>query len=685
MTFPWRGDALEPNVHFRAVGHTGADYGNPNSNGDPRWGIDFHAAKFVNSEWETTDGGPLNTDAYIYGVNVYSPVDGEIVACWRKTPDKLTPTVDYDLDKDGIFGEGNNCVDSGDVCQTDADCAINDECGDGHDVSPMSAGNHLQIRNEDGDYIIFFAHMQYNSIPTELCPLPANRDDRDKTSEFGEDSPGADGWPDDLLEDCNGAEGFPRDTILPAPVPIKAGQFLGRVGHSGSSTRPHLHMHAKPLWEDDQDDLCVGNSEEIEFYESWSQMCAEGAALSGGWTPLDGYNPLRPYDLGGACTDDGDCVGDEVCQESQCVVVSPHYCFLPDAIGPQQDEEDFNVSATNLHFATHADGDVLVYQTSGALRLRSYDIDGFGHVQSQDTQNEGTVKDVAVARPNSTRNVIVSIRGNDDNLKHIPYTVSSVNGTIVRQVGKELTESDVYQVESTYSPAHAGYVVAIEDDDHNLKVIDYHVNNSLDITRNVTGSGTGGTIVDVAIATMEGYDGVVTAEVTDLGYLTVRSFDVPAAGGVTNADVWSSWVDATSVTIDRVPTSVGEYVVTSVIRDGGELRLDSWEVDGSGNITWMDTYETGDVSEHDGTAGPKITGDFVMGVRDSDDEFKLIGWDVNWLGQIRRNSTRDLTAVTQTAVASTAAGGGNYLVAARTDTLNELHLFVYDENYHMWY
>lgn len=686
MTLPWRGDALEPNVYFRSNGHTGSDYGNP------VWGMDLHAAKWVDPDWQTNDGGNQNTDEYIFGVDLYSPIDGEIVACWRTAPDKPSPTLDYDLDGDGVFGEAKNCVVSGDVCEDDSDCFAIwpqlDSCGSGHDRSPMAAGNHLQIRNEAGDFVVFLAHMQSGSIPAELCPLPANRDDQDTTSSPGDTLVGPDGWPDVKTDTCTETdEGFPQDTILPTPVPVKQGQFIGRVGHSGASSRPHLHMHAKPIFNEADGDYCVENSEEMLFSEAWAQECETGNAPTGGWSPLDIENPVEPYDIGGSCDDDTDCVGDEVCSsEGQCVVVKPGYCFLPDAIGPQEDHDDYNIPATNLHFTTHTDGDVLVYQSSGALRLRSYDLDSFGVIQAQDTHDEGSVLDVAVARPNSSRDVIVSVRGSNGVLKHIPYDVATVSGTIVRMVGKEWTDSTVLQVESTTSPEHAGFVVAVETSSGNLKVIDYHVTAGLDITRDLSSDGTGGAIDDLAITTMGIYEGVVTAEIDTGGDLNVRSFDVPLAGGVTNADTWTTNIDGDSVTIDRVPTSFGnEYFVTSVIRDSGALRLDSWEVDDFGTISLIDSYEVGVVSQHDGTAGTTMSGDFVVGMRDSADEFRMIGWDVNIVGELRRNSTRDLGDVTQTAISTSFAGGGNHLVAARTDGAGDLHLYVYGENYSGWY
>jgi hypothetical protein len=48
-------------------------------------------------------------------------------------------------------------------------------------------------------------------------------------------------------------------------------------------------------------------------------------------------------------------------------------------------------------------------------------------------------------------------------------------------------------------------------------------------------------------------------------------------------------------------------------------------------------------------------------------------------------STPSTAAFRLRALATTSAGGGDYLVAARTDEQGELHLFVYDENYHGWF
>lgn len=643
LRFPARGDSLPNGVYFESDGHTDEDYGNVT------WSIDIRAMAFRDSDWQsyepgTIPGNETNEDKYVFGAPVYAPEDGEIIACWWTAPDKPGPNTGYDIDGDGIFGEPN----------------VPD------DRSPLGGGNHLQIRNADGDHIVFLAHMQNGSIPPELCPLPASRDSN------------GDGWPDNRTSTCSlggSWDGWQAGTILPTPVPVKAGDFLGRVGHSGSSSGPHLHIHVKPFTTDAQGDPCEGPSEEIEFVETWAQTCEPGEdAATFAWDPLHLENPLEPWTLAPS-EDPGGTLG-----TGPEWIETPRWCFLPDAIGAQQDHEDYNVAATNLHFTTHSSGDTLVYQSGGALRLRTYKLLTDGSISNQSTLSEGSVLDVAAVRPRSDRHVVVSIRGSNGDLKHIPYTVASTNGAIVRQVGKELSESAVYQVETTPSPAHDGFVAAIEDSGGNLKVIDYHVDAALNIARDLSGNGTGGAIDEVAITTVKHvFEGVVTAELDPSGLLVVRSFEVPATGGVIDADVATTFIQGESVTIDAVPVMYGlnEYVVTGVRQTGSDvLRLDTWWIDPVGEIDWVDTISAGAAVSHDATS-TVYGGDLVSVVRDAQDNFRMIGWRIDSAGGITRNATRALSAVTQVAVVAPLGSGQDHLVAARTDAQGELHLFSY--------
>jgi hypothetical protein len=637
VAFPARGDSLPADVYFEARGHVG-DYGTST------WSIDIRAMAQEGTQWSGYVGGDntANANAYIFGAPLFAPEDGEIISCWRSAPNKLNPSTQYDIDGDGIFGEENA------------------------DEAPVGAGNHIQLRNADGDHIIFLAHLSTNSIPAGLCPLPANRD------------ADLDGWPDSRTKNsCSGTSGysgFMAGTMLPTPVPVKAGDFLGRVGHSGASSGPHLHMHVTPFELDPLGRPCQGPIEEIEFVEAWAQNCETNAAVTAaGWDPLTAENPLETAIWTSTPNPDPN--------EPQFTWVGgDRYCFLPDAIGAEQDHNWYGTGTTNIHPTTHTSGDLLVYQSGGALQLRSYKLGSTGIISDQSTVTEGAVFDVAVARPGSARDVVVSVKDGNGNLKHIPYTVSSNLGAIVRQNGKELSESAVGQVETTKSPAHDGYVAALEDGAGNLKVIDYHVDAAMNITRDFSSSGSGGAIDDVAITTLTtAFDGVVTAEITSGGFMVLRSFDVPAAGGVTWADTYTSSLAVDAVKVDTVPVmfGLGEFIVTSVRLSGTEtLRLDTWAVDASGQISWVDGTTAGVASALD-AAPTQFGGDLVVTLRDDDDNFRMVGWGIDMFGAITRHATHVEGAVTGTSIIASFSGGQNHLVAARTDSVGRLNLFVY--------
>ena len=77
----------------------------------------------------------------------------------------------------------------------------------------VTFGNHLEI-DYGGDRVVL-AHNQHGSIPDELCPGP------DHTHHTG------------------------------LSIPVRAGQFIGRVGNTGRSTNAHIHLH---VYNEDADD-----------------------------------------------------------------------------------------------------------------------------------------------------------------------------------------------------------------------------------------------------------------------------------------------------------------------------------------------------------------------------------------------------------------------------------------------
>lgn len=119
-------------------------------------------------------------------------------------------------------------------------------------------GNHLWILQDDGVYALY-AHAVPGSIPAALCPHDAVL--FPGTSAKG---PGPD--IDPTVAITNGAK-------------VKAGQFLGRVGNSGFSSSPHLHVHME----------MGGKSVFIKFDRGMTTPVVNGVAkINGQWTKVSG-------------------------------------------------------------------------------------------------------------------------------------------------------------------------------------------------------------------------------------------------------------------------------------------------------------------------------------------------------------------------------------------------------------
>ncbi|QWP78528.1 peptidoglycan DD-metalloendopeptidase family protein [Lysobacter sp. K5869] len=119
-----------------------------------------------------------------------------------------------------------------------------------------SGGNFLNLKN--GNEITLYAHLQPGSIPAELL------------------APGA---------------------------TVKRGQYLGKVGYTGASSGPHLHVHVSK----ESGTPCVGTDRRprpMTFAEIQSLTRAEANAMAGAnnmdasdWTALSNHSAPQPYSL----------------------------------------------------------------------------------------------------------------------------------------------------------------------------------------------------------------------------------------------------------------------------------------------------------------------------------------------------------------------------------------------------
>lgn len=207
LKVPWRGDSLPAGSYMRTTGHL--DYDCP-GDGTGVCELDISAMRWDAASGQYSwyrDGATApygRSDTVAWEMPLYSPVDGDIVACFRRLPD------------DGEYGE--------EPAACPATQGASDTC--------VAGGNHVVIRTFDG-HLVSLNHLRQDSIPSELCPIA-------DTVLFNDDPKLC------TLAGWNAAlrEGARLENRGIAPIPVRKGQFVGRVGLSGSTGGVHLHMGA---------------------------------------------------------------------------------------------------------------------------------------------------------------------------------------------------------------------------------------------------------------------------------------------------------------------------------------------------------------------------------------------------------------------------------------------------------
>ncbi len=262
-TLPFDLDALAPDVYPVTRGHVGFACAPEDDPSTRRCALDIRALRWDPASQHYTRSrsaphvtSPALDDDVMWGMPIASPIDGEVIACWRRMPD------------DDLDGDDSNCPGGAETC--------------------TAAGNHLVILDRTTKLVAIIAHLQAESIPAELCPI----DDiylytsDPKVCDLG---PGWSGWRDLARLDRRGI----------APIPVRRGERIGRVGSSGSGVGVHLHIHASAYAVDSEGNPCEGDFTTFSFSDSSFQWRSPGVEpRSDGWAPLvDQALPINGDDL----------------------------------------------------------------------------------------------------------------------------------------------------------------------------------------------------------------------------------------------------------------------------------------------------------------------------------------------------------------------------------------------------
>jgi murein DD-endopeptidase MepM/ murein hydrolase activator NlpD len=515
------------------------------------------------------DADPQNTDWIVYGQPVYAMASGEVISCWRNNPENPAPGTPHP----------------------------------GRTSSPRTvirSGNHVAIRTPSGQ-VLLHAHMQPDSVPSWLCP-------HDDT--FVQNA------------DNKGGGSFPVESFVPVGERawVEAGTQIGRVGNSGASSNPHIHVHLGDLVEEDE----IGGTIPLAFRDVWTK---DASALD---TP-DAWQPL----------------------EDAPTVVGTHVLASPFL------RTGSTVGDAGLRMAiaggNGGGGPVLAFQRPwGPLVVQTFDVTGAGDLALQDEEEAGTISRIAIAHPSGTRDVVTAVRNGSGNLELIGWDIGP-GGAISR--GGEASGGAITEVSLARMPSVSGVVAAVRTASGDLQVIPYRTSTGLDFTRGGEDGGGAITEVDVARVTkgrgpfeLGTFTGVATAVRTSAGDLKVIAFDVNAAYDVVRKGS-ATGDPATEVNIAAVPVAGDREILVTAARDAsGNLSLRSWQIDADGDVHALGSASAGAVSYVELAAAP--TGHVITQVR-SDGDLRLIAWKVEGDGSITRVGTALAGSITAMALSDT--------------------------------
>lgn len=585
--------------------------------------IDFNVSRWRNGAWRENNGSG-NGNSFDWGVPLYAPASGFIIACWRNFPDHPSPATQHPRRAE-MFGGGNFVF-------------ILSDQGTGISI------NHLQSR----------------SIPKGLCPVNDTGD-----PEFPTTTNKVGAW-------------RVASYIEPSDwVRVREGEFIGRVGHNGSSSGPHLHISAQPLisYTGDNGRVELGPAQPMRFRNVW------GHAFDHDSRPghSDWYRWRGGRFLGNpACPDF--VANNPICQ-FKAILASPFLRRGTALAGSVRSEMDVAFDSGNRMVSA------TLGQSDRRLKLIVWDLVGNAEITRRGQMVDAAAKEVVLVKI-APDTMLAALRLTDDRLRMVAFHIGAlgtVNKLAQRTFG-QISALDMALVPGTNRRA----VVAIRTKDGRLKLIAFDTRTEVNGAEVETfidrlGEIEGDAISHVAVTHMRGSNGVYAAQRDAGGRLRVTPYRL-SADGLRFTQRNSATAGAIGAFFDVAPLASG--VAVSVQDGQGKLRTMTWRKRRNDNLdperraTVVD-FPVLDISL---VTTPHGSSNFAAIVRNGDGNLELVGFASNAQGDLLRRvggSVIGRTSNVAVAAVSRSFPGldpRDYIVTGSRDGSGELRLITWDAN-----